>query len=249
MKVEVIIPTYDNAYWLRRCLRSLATAKMPELGIVHIVDNHGDFFESDYFCPGLELRVYKPGQNLKWTGALTYALPHVKSDFVLFLNDDTEFEVLPDRLEKLMSHFEDWKVGGVGPATSIALGSQAIAGPDIQEVKLLIGFCFLVRMAALREIGGLDEAFVNGGDDLDLSIRLLDAGYKLILDRRVFVYHHAFKTGMRLFGKANVPGGWNSQEMVSHVCSQITRKHGAEKLMNCIRDPEFHEETTPLGHH
>lgn len=246
--IEVIIPTFDNAYWLRRCLNSLAASKMPELGTVHIVDNHGSFYESDYFCAGLNLKVYKPGRNLKWTSALAYVMPNVKSDLVLFLNDDTEFEILPDRLEKMASHFEDPKVGAVGPATSIALGAQSVPGPDVEEVKVLIGFCCLVRRSALEKIGGLDEAFVNGGDDFDLSIRLRDGGFKLVLDRRVFVYHHAFKTGTRLFGKANVPGGWNSQEMALHVYNQIDRKHGSEKLMECIRDPEFHEEKTPLGH-
>lgn len=245
--IDVIIPTFDNPYWLKRCLQSMSDAKLEGLGTVHIVDNHGSFYESDYFCPGLTLRVYKPGRNLRWTSGLVYALPHVKTDLVMFLNDDTEFEIKPDRIKLLASHFEDPKVGAVGPATSIALGAQSIAGPDIEDVKVLIGFCCLIRMSALEAIGGMDEAFVNGGDDFDLSIRLKDAGFRLVLDRRVFVYHHAFKTGTRLFGKANVPGGWNSQEMALHVYNQIDRKHGPEKLMDCIRDPEFKEETIPLG--
>src|SRR5262249_47270149 len=156
--------TYDNAYWLSRCLRSLAEAKMPELGLVHIVDNHGNFHESNFFCPGLEIRVWRPGRNLKWTSGLCYALPHIRSEFVLFLNDDTEVERLPDRLEKMLSHFADEKVAAVGPATSIALGAQSIDGPDVEDVKVLIGFCCLVRMSALEAVGGLDETFVNGGD-------------------------------------------------------------------------------------
>ncbi len=52
---------------------------MPELGKVIVVDNGGDFYESDYFCPGLELRVYKPGRNLGWTSGLTHALARIRA--------------------------------------------------------------------------------------------------------------------------------------------------------------------------
>ena len=245
--VEIIIPTYQNAYWLKRCIQSLSDAKMPEISKVHIVDNGGDFYESAYFCPGITLSVSKPGRNLGWTSALTSVMPHVKSEFVLLLNDDTEFERLPDRLALMLRHFRDPKVAAVGPATGIAMGAQAIPGPDIERVKVLIGFCMLLRKSALDEIGGLDESFPNGGDDFDVCIRLADAGYKLVLDRRVFVYHHAFKTGQRLFGKANIPGGWNSQEMATDVYARIERKHGRERLLEMLQDPAYSPEVTRLG--
>lgn len=247
--VEVIIPTFKNAYWLKRCIQSLADAKMPEITVVHIVDNGGDFYESDYFVPGLTLRVYKPGKNLGWTSALAHALPHVTAPYVVFLNDDTEFERMSDRLALMLQHFVDPKVGMVGPATSIALGKQSVEGPDIEQVKLLIGFCQLIRVDALKAAGGLDESYNMGGDDFDLCIRLADAGYKLILDRRVFVYHHAFKTGQRLFGKANVPGGWNSPEMATAVYDRISGQYGKDRLLDLIRAPEFTPKDTPIGNH
>lgn len=245
--VEIIIPTYDNGYWLKRCLESMSEAQFPELSTVHIVDNHGSFHESSYFCPGLELRVYRPGSNLGWTGGLMHVCPKVRAPFVMFLNDDTEAERKPDRLSMLLSHFEDPTVGMVGPATGIAMGRQALSGPDIEDVPLLIGFCQLVRMEALEKAGGLDARFATGGDDLDLSIRFRDLGYRLVLDRRVFWHHFAFKTGNRLFGNSRIPGGWNSQEMATRVYDLIAQKHGSKKLLECIAAPDYAPETTKIG--
>ena len=239
--LSIIIPTYSNRYWIARCLNSLVAAKMPEIDAVHIVDNHGDFKFLDCWS-SLPIKVTRPGKNTGWTGALALVWPKIKTEFVMFLNDDTEFEILPDRLSILLSHFSDPSVGMVGPATGIAMGVQALDGPAIEDVKLLIGFCQIVRRSALEKAGGIDSQFLNGGDDLDISIRLRDAGYRLVLDRRVFVYHHAFKTGNRLFGNSRIPGGWNSQEMATRVYDQVTAKHGRERLMELIAAPDYKPE-------
>jgi len=234
--VECVIPTFKNEYWLKRCLQSLADAKMPELGTVHIVDNGGDFYESNHFVRGLTLRVYKPGANLGWTDGLLHAMPNVRSEFVMFLNDDTEFERMPDRLGKLLEHFKDPDVAAVGPATGVAMGRQALAGPDLEYTKLLIGFCMILRRSTLEEVGGVRgvPGDMKLGDDVDLCIRLNKAGKKMLIDRRVFVYHHAFKTGTRLYGSARRDGGWNSLSMVSDTVQKLILEYGAEAVVDTI---------------
>ena len=102
--------------------------------------------------------------------------------------------------------------------------------------------------SALEEIGGLDERWTVGGDDIDLSIRLRAAGYRLILDRRVFVYHHAFKTGNRLYGNSRIPGGWNSQQMATRVYDMVAEKHGRDALMECIKAEDYKPETIACEH-
>lgn len=217
-------------------MRSIRAADMPEISKIIVIDNFGDV------RPNGQSIVIKPGRNLGWTSALVEGLKYCDSEFVVFLNDDTEFERRPENLTLMLEHFDDESVGVVGPATGIALGAQSVGGPDIEEVKLLIGFCQVVRRSALEKIGGLDESFNIGGDDLDMSIRMADHGYKLILDRRVFVYHHAFKTGQRLYGKANVPGGWNSIEMATGVYDRISEKYGPKRLLGLI-EIQKHQET------
>lgn len=68
-----------------------------------------------------------------------------------------------------------------------------------------------------------------GGDDFDWSIRLRDAGYKVLVDRDVFIYHHGFKSGTRLMGDHQTAGGWNSYEMQEKTDLALIKKHGLKK--------------------
>lgn len=233
MTVDVIIPTWKNEYWLKRCLRSLAEAKMPELGTVFVVDNGGDYFASNHFTVGMNVCVLNPGKNLGWTGGLAHALPYSSAPFVMFMNDDAEFERLPNRLSLLLGNFVDPDVAAVGPATGVAMGRQAVEGPDLEETKVLVGFCVLLKRTDLEAVGGVRLEW-ELGDDIDLCIRLTKAGKKLLIDRRVFVYHHAFKTGVRIYGAARDGGGWNSIEMVSATTQRLILEHGAEAVIAAL---------------
>lgn len=237
--VDVIIPTFKNEYWIRRCLRSMERARFPEINAVHIIDNGGDFDNSPalYAKESVPITVHRQRENLGWGFGLKEGLKHSRAEFVMFLNDDTEFERDPAALTNLLSHFSDPKVAAVGPATSTAMGLQAQPGPDVERVQLLIGFCVLLRRSLLKKIGGLDYSYNNGGDDIDLSIRFIKRGYKLICDRRVFVYHHAYKTGARVYGPAGVKGGWNSMEQTLDVYGRLYKKHGRDAVLNAIALP------------
>lgn len=49
---------------------------------------------------------------------------------------------------------------------------------QVQEVEVLSGACMCLRRSALAKTGLLDEDFFMYGEDIDLSYRLLKAGYK-----------------------------------------------------------------------
>jgi len=233
--IDVIIPTFANEYWLTRCLKSIADGPAKDIRSIIIVDNHGGLDENNYRDLYLPIQVIRPGENLGWTRALKFAYPRVTSEFVMFLNDDTEFETKPDRIEILLDHFKDPEVAAVGPGTGVAMGRQALPGPPLEPTKVLIGFCMLVRKSALDEVGGIHDQW-NIGDDVDLSIRFSKAGKKLLIDRRVFVYHHAFKTGTRIYGPARSKGGWNSLDMVSGITQKLVMEHGSDAVVDALKD-------------
>jgi hypothetical protein len=140
-------------------------------------------------------------------------------------------------LNKLLQPFIDPKVGAVGPASNVVMGLQNIFSYtpiSIFTTKYLIGFCFLARRSALEEVGGIDTS-LPGGDDLDMSIRLRKAGYKLIVDKNVFVYHHGFQTGNRVHGGSDVRGGWNSFEMMEKTNKALIQKHGFITWWECMK--------------
>ncbi|MDZ7738630.1 MAG: glycosyltransferase [Bacteroidales bacterium] len=50
---------------------------------------------------------------------------------------------------------------------------------DVQEIEVLTGAFFLTRREVLEETGHFDESFFMYGEDIDLSYRILNKGYKI----------------------------------------------------------------------
>lgn len=241
--ISILIPTYNNPNFLIPCVESILTNKPAENFLkIYIIDN-GDTRVLDYIPKELlrnqDIVIIEPGENLGWEGGLKIGLKYVPADteFVMFLNDDT---FIPQSskfwLNKMLEFFRDEKVGAVGPTSNVVMGNQNVFIPTRSnelDSQLLIGFCMLVRKSALDKAGGVDDT-LPGGDDFDLSIRMVDAGYKLLIDRSTFVYHHGFKTGERLKGDASIQGGWNSYEMLQKVNTALIQKHGFKRFQELM---------------
>ena len=228
--VDIIIPTLDNLKQLGDCVSSILSMRTMYPVRVIVVNNGNDRVETVLINDPELVKIINPGKNLGWTGGLEEGLKHSKSKYVMFANDDI-FIPLSSYLwmSQLTRHLEVWPgLAAVGPATNCAMAHQNIWAKNASFTvtpTFLIGFCMLVRRSALDEVGGIDASFPTG-DDIDLSIRFLKAGYLLQVDRTVFVYHHGFQTGTRLYGGPDKPGGWNSPTMTDDTNKHIIQKHG-----------------------
>jgi GT2 family glycosyltransferase len=230
--VDLIMPTFNNRDYLQPCLASLLHESPTSRSFRVLVVNNGHPESCDWIAEQgwstVEV-VQTDGRNLGWEGGLKRGLGLSSSPYVIFCNDD--IHIPPSSrgwVDALLRHFGDDRVAAVGPASNMVMGLQnifAVGFPPIVATRLLIGFCLAVRRSALDEVGGIDDS-LPGGDDFDLGVRLRQAGYRLIADRRVFIYHHGFKTGERLHGTADQPGGWNSLQMQETTKLALIRKHG-----------------------
>lgn len=54
--------------------------------------------------------------------------------------------------------------------------------------------CLLLPRAAWDAVGGLDEAYEWGTEDVDLCLRLRQAGFEVVQDGRACLFHHEFGT-------------------------------------------------------
>ena len=234
--VEIIIPTFNNPQYLYPCVDSLLRHRSTP-GLAHItIINNGDKGS----IPGpenAEVSIIQADNNLGWEGGLKLGLSKTESPFVVFMNDDTYIPYSSAGwLYQLLNNFQDPKVAAAGPSSNCVMGPQNTFIPcqdyAIFPVNFLIGFCMVVRRSALDEVGGVDDSLPYHGDDLDLSIRFRKAGYKMICDKSVFVYHHGFKTGGREFGSA-----WNSVEMTEKTNTHLIKKHGLKEFWETVANP------------
>jgi len=168
-----------------------------------------------YYCR------YRKSENVGFSEGCNIGARLSTGRYLVFVNPDTV--VYPGWAMALQAKFlQDPSVGAVGPLSNFVCGLQNIvtfahtakyadevAGipwKDVAkeiyscgmamgvETKLLIGFFLMVSRSAWDKVGEFDKALKLGCDDLDYSLRLRDAGYKLMVSPNVFVYHEGHKS-------------------------------------------------------
>lgn len=126
------------------------------------------------------------------SGALNFALRHTAADAELVMTVDADYEVLPDFLIRFVPLFEDQKTGFLqtsqdyrewqqneflrGVYCHYTPGHKSI-NPALNEynVGCLAGTVCLIRRTLFDEVGGWAEWAL--AEDLELSIRIMSAGY------------------------------------------------------------------------
>jgi GT2 family glycosyltransferase len=209
---SIVIVAYDGEDALKRCLLSLLKNRPERPAEIILVDNSPKPVNIE---PGLWLRlrscytrtvVIRENVNLGFAEGCNAGANHAMGDFLVFVNPDTQ--VYTGWAEGLSKHLTEG-VGAVGPISNYVAGHQnfvfhykpngRVFNPDTvnsevghlepRETKLLIGFFLMVPKMVWLELGGFDPALILGCDDLDYSLRLSDAGYKMKIVPSVFVYH------------------------------------------------------------
>jgi GT2 family glycosyltransferase len=61
---------------------------------------------------------------------------------------------------------------------------------QIRRVLAVTGACCLIRKSDFDSVGGFDEAFVNGGEDVDLCFKLRQVGKRAYVESNSAVRHH-----------------------------------------------------------
>ncbi|MEM9009657.1 MAG: glycosyltransferase [Pseudomonadota bacterium] len=146
--------------------------------------------------------------------ARNLALAHATGDIIAFCDDDAVPE--PGWLAALIAPFEDPKVGAAGgfvrgrngvsfqwrgtafdrtgtdsPLPLSADGPVALFPPEAGRFVKTVGTNAAFRVAALRAIGGFDEAYAFFLDETDANLRLSEAGWWTAVVPGAEV-HHSF---------------------------------------------------------
>lgn len=212
MSTAIIIPTWDNFQYLRVTLESILRYTQGNYRLVVIDNGSTDEtpqYLSDLKARCLSLTTIRNPENVGFVKAMNQGLSLVNpGEDVLWLNDDIQITDV-GWLESMERNLSLDDVGAVGPTSNFVMGLQSMQySPDLplrHRANFIIGFCMLVRSDAAQKVGRLDERFgLGGNDDLDYSIRLQEAGYDLLVDRSVFVFHYGARSISRIGGYEKV---------------------------------------------
>jgi hypothetical protein len=206
--VHVLVINWNGLEHLEACFDSLLQGTYPNVRYV-LVDNGStdgsvEFVRTRYGSDA-RVEIVQCPVNLGWSGGNNVGMERALAagaEYVFLLNNDTATE--PDALEKLVAMAEahpgmgalapkmvlfDYPhiLNSVGLECSIIAGSWdkgigRLDGPRWNRSEPVIGVCggaCLLRSAALRKTGLLPEDFEIYLDDLDLCLRIWNAGYTI----------------------------------------------------------------------
>ncbi|MBK8000463.1 MAG: glycosyltransferase [Verrucomicrobia bacterium] len=216
-RVSIVIPTFNNLALTKQCLAALYQTTPAALAEIIIVDNGSTdgsvpFFEAEQNAG--RLRAALNPQNLGFARGCNQGALEARGEFVLFLNNDTQTQ--PGWLEAMLNATRETQAGVVGCKLLYPDGSIQHAGiefingvpdhrfrhaaanaPEVnqrREFDMVTGACFLMPKKLFVDLGGFDEVFRNGVEDVDLCLRVRGAGHKVVYEPEAVVIHHEGKT-------------------------------------------------------
>jgi O-antigen biosynthesis protein len=212
---SVIVPAYNAEATIDECVRSLLALRYPSDKLeVRIVDNRS----SDGTAAALsqyEDRVVVIEERKRGAAAARNAgLADANGEVVAFT--DADCTVDPDWLARLVCPLQDPGVGIAGGTILAARGGNEIErfGEEIHDHRraiedlrppYAITMSWASRREVLRELGGFDERFLRV-QDVDLSYRAIQAGYRLAFVADAVVYHRNEDSLRGLFREGFVHG-------------------------------------------
>lgn len=215
--VYIIILNWNGWRDTVKCVESVLKATYPNYKIL-IVDN-GSTDDSVKVLSGEfpDVEIVQTGENLGYTGGNNRGIERAMAEgaeYLFILNNDT-FVKDKDFLQPLVEAMEKDEQVGIasgmicdydpphliqyaGGYTSFYTGKSYAIGDRMLdkgqfnlpgEVKCAAGAAMLIRADVLRKAGMFDETLFMFYDELDLSMRVKAAGYKIVHVPQSKIYH------------------------------------------------------------
>jgi GT2 family glycosyltransferase len=218
--VTLLIPTKYRVEVLRRCLESLKKTSYLNYDVL-VIDNESENPEMLEYLHTLNCRVARIGNNgpsFNFSHVNNVAARLVDSEYILFLNDDTEV-LAPHWLSSMMGYAQIEGVGAVGARLLYPDGRIQHAGivngvrgglPDhafklqrgdfkgrldlarlTRNVSGVTAACLLTKRSLFLQLGGFDELnFPRAFQDPDYCLKLIAKGYRIVYCSEAELVHH-----------------------------------------------------------
>jgi GT2 family glycosyltransferase len=167
--------------------------------------------------------TYSRRGEFNYSAKMNFALTHVKTEDVIFLNDDLEV-ISNDWIEALIGFSRQTGIGAVGARliypnrhtqhAGIVLGvNETCAHVFYDLAPSEVGYCgydrlirnysavtaavMATRMSIVRSLGGFDEQFGTDFNDVDLCLRMREQGLRIVYTPFAELFHFEGKSFKR----------------------------------------------------
>jgi GT2 family glycosyltransferase len=200
-RVSFIVITHARAEWLPGALESIRRQTIDSREILVVVNGPDQATEQVLRAHRGEIRTTTLDRNRGVGAGRNAGITLAQGEILFFLDDDAELADA-NTVARILTHFErDPDLGIVGflviDAATGSIERRCIpfrhkrlpTGPT--SASYFAGGACAIRRRAFDRAGLYDESLFYGGEELDLSYRLLEAGLGILFDPSVAVSHYA----------------------------------------------------------
>jgi GT2 family glycosyltransferase len=212
-KVSILIASLDNIKYLRDCINLVK--KNTQVPVEFIVLDLGDD-GTDLWCEKNGIQCIRHEMPFYYSQSNNLLASKATGDYLLFLNPDTL--PLPKFLEYMLQEMEGARADIVGTRLMYPNGTVQVStiiwdeqvehpgdpnalqrmNPELlvsKDALAVCGACMLVKKKSFIKIGGFDEKFRNGYEDVDLCLTAKKKGYIVRYCGKAEVTHYHGKSG------------------------------------------------------
>lgn len=241
--ISIIIPNKDHIADLKKCMDSIDNKSTYRNYEFIIVENNSTEPETFEYYKSISERdnvtvLYYEG-DFNFSRINNFGEKHARGEYVLLLNNDTEI-INPECLKEMLGYCMREDVGMVGARlyyeddtiqhAGVVLGFGGMAGHTFigssryddgyfsriicaQDYSAVTAACMMVKKAVYEQVGGLNEDFKVAFNDIDFCMMVRKAGYLIVYNPAVELYHYESKSR----GLEDTP------EKVERFNSEVTR--------------------------
>ncbi|MFC2025809.1 glycosyltransferase [Chloroflexota bacterium] len=218
-KVSIIIPSKGYNSLIKKCIHSILRKtdyNKYEIVIVNNGDRHPDeFTEYQRLIQDSRITVVHFEGSFNYSAINNYGAKFATGTLLLFLNNDTEV-LESDWLDELVMWADSDGVGAVGAKllkpngsiqhAGVIIGLTGFAGhmfmgqPEYQwtifglpewyrNYLAVTSACMMIKTDVFERIGGYDESFIMNGSDVEICLRLHNAGLRVVYNPFVKIKH------------------------------------------------------------
>ena len=224
-KTSIIILTYNNLEYTKDCIESIRKYTEKNTYEIIIVDNKSTDGTRNWLRQQKDMKIIFNEENVGFPKGSNIGIEHAENgNDILLLNNDTITTKNWLKNLQICLH-SDPKIGAVG---AISNNNANLQGCDFsyqdfkkmqelaeqnnqsepsrwEEKVCLIGYCMLIKREVIEKLHGLDEGFSPGYvEDNDLSLQIIQLGYRIILCHDSFIHHYlgtAFRKDQEKFNR------------------------------------------------
>lgn len=197
--IDISVVTYYSTKWMDAFLTSLKDVSYPLEKInLYIIDHSESLSEFENLESSVAIYrkifnkfVVKSQKNFGFGEGHNFNISQSSSNYILVINCD--LEINKDTLNILVENaLEDESSVASWEARQIPYEHPKYYDPITLETAWSSAACLLIRRAAFEKIGGFDEHFFMYCEDVELSFRFRDYGYKVKYNPKAVVSHFTY---------------------------------------------------------